>query len=274
MGENYKNYWKRQKTSSLKCKRVCITGATGGLGLSLCRLFAKEGIAILAIAKEKEKLLTLQRELKLQTEISILPCDLLQEVPKAITAIKEFNADSLINNAGVGYYGPFHTLTEKEVQDTLSLKTSTITTLLHALIPFWISRNTPALIMNIASATALIPYPYYALYSAANSFLLQLSLGLHGELTSHNISSLCFCPGSIKTSFARKASLGRYTEEPPLSICPDTCALAIFHQMVKQNPYLLYNYRHRLLIQCTKLLPRRLQASLLMNTILPRLPNR
>jgi short-subunit dehydrogenase len=274
LNENYKDYWKQQKKNFLKCKKLCITGATGGLGLSLCRLFAKKGIAILAIARDKEKLLLLKKELSSQTEITILPSDLTQNLKETANAIKEFNADGLINNAGVGYYGPFHTLNQKEIETTLCLKITTITTLLHELIPFWIEKKTPAIIMNIASANAFINYPYYATYSSANSFLLQFSLALHTELKPYNISSLCFCPGSIKTNFSNKASLGRYSKEPPLSIPTEKCALAIFHQMVKQKPYLLYNYRYYFLIMMTKLLPLQIQGKLLMKTIISRLPNR
>jgi short-subunit dehydrogenase len=206
----------------------------------------------------------LQQELP---TISIFPCDLTKNYLEAAEAIKAFRAEGLINNAGVGYYGPLHTLSKKEVEETLSLKITATTSLIHDLIPFWIENRIEATIANISSAAAFIHYPHFAAYSAANRFLLHLSLSLYDELSSHHITSLCFCPGSINTAFAQKASRGFYTKKPLFALSPDACAKALFYQIKKRKPSLLYDIRYRFLVHLINTLPHRVSSSILKKTL-------
>jgi len=250
-------------------KRFCITGATAGIGRSLCKLLANENVAILAIARSHEKLLALQKQFP---SISIFCSDLTLDYKKAAEAIIAFNANVLINNAGVGYYGAFENHTEKELEETLKLKVLAATHLISTLSCYWKKNGQSGVILNVSSVAAFLYYPYFACYSAANRYLLHLSNSLYHELKPFNIYSLCFCPGSVATEFAVKASHGFYKESPQMAMSQEQVAKAILWQIEKKKRYLIYNYKFKFLVYLMRCLPFRLQSYLLKKTIARRLP--
>lgn len=266
MKKSSKNSSKKPNKTSCS-RRFCITGSTGGLGLALCSLLVQKGYTVLAVGRNLSSLQKLQKELG----VEICQGDLLKDTKKIAHAIKEFRADGIINNAGLGYYGPFHEANKDQIEETIHLKTTAILSLLHEVIPYWIEEKIPATILNIASAAALLPYPYFATYSSTNRFLLHFSLALHEELKPHHISSLCFCPGSIQTPFAEKASNGFYKKQPPMILSSEKTAEAILKQIEKKRPFVVYDRRYLWLIRCIKCLPRFLQGKLLMKSLAERI---
>src|ERR1700753_2964338 len=84
-----------------------ITGASGGIGLELARLFAADGHDLVLVARSAGKLSSLADELKGRHNVRarVLPADLAR--PEAPREIYEelrrdgVNVDALVNNAGV-----------------------------------------------------------------------------------------------------------------------------------------------------------------------------
>ena len=81
---------------------VLVTGASAGFGREIARIFAKNGHKIIALARRKERLEELQKEIG---ECVILPCDIcdkakvkahLESLPQDYREI-----DVLVNNAGL-----------------------------------------------------------------------------------------------------------------------------------------------------------------------------
>jgi hypothetical protein len=60
-------------------------------------------------------------------------------------------------------------------------------------------------IINIASASAFLPMPKWANYSASKAYLLSLSEALWFELKQNNIDVLAVCPSSVNTKFSKVA---------------------------------------------------------------------
>lgn len=86
---------------------VIITGAYGGLGRALSEKYASEGYGLILLDREKEKLKSLQSELKQKTDVEYLVCDISdwEECKKAYNEIKKrkLTCKILINNAGITY---------------------------------------------------------------------------------------------------------------------------------------------------------------------------
>ena len=85
--------------------KAIITGASSGLGRDMARILSKRGYDIIAVARRKEKLLELQKELK--TQVEILCLDLSRETECMALAQRADEADIFINNAGFGVFGDF-----------------------------------------------------------------------------------------------------------------------------------------------------------------------
>ena len=89
-------------------KTVLITGASGGIGLELARLFARDGYTLILIARSRNKLEDLAEQF--QSEYNIKVFIVVKDLARLDSAQELFNeiqkqdivVDILINNAGFG----------------------------------------------------------------------------------------------------------------------------------------------------------------------------
>ena len=86
--------------------KALITGASSGIGLDMARYLATKKWELILVARNKEKLEEIQE--KLPTKVTIIVADLSQEqkVKELYALAKKENIDMLINNAGLGDFGP------------------------------------------------------------------------------------------------------------------------------------------------------------------------
>ena len=90
-----------------------ITGASGGIGLELAKLFASDGHDLVLVARSEDKLRTLAEQLERDTgvRVTVLACDLSRpETPQRVfdqLAERGIELGYLVNNAGFGSIGEF-----------------------------------------------------------------------------------------------------------------------------------------------------------------------
>ena len=84
-----------------------ITGASSGIGKDMARILAKKGYDLILVARRKERMLELKKELG--TNITVIPMDLSIEDNcfKLYEKVRNKKIDVLINNAGFGLFGEF-----------------------------------------------------------------------------------------------------------------------------------------------------------------------
>ena len=86
---------------------VLITGASSGIGKEMAIYLAKQGINLVLVSREQEKLEEVRKMIKTDVEVEIIPLDL----SIGENCIELFNKvpdiDILINNAGFGTAGEF-----------------------------------------------------------------------------------------------------------------------------------------------------------------------
>ncbi len=75
---------------------VLITGASGGIGLELAKIFANDGYDLVLTARSENKLLELQKELSAQYDACsyVFPCDLADKDAALFAPLNEATAKS------------------------------------------------------------------------------------------------------------------------------------------------------------------------------------
>jgi len=98
---------------------VVITGASSGIGKAAAIKFAKKNAKVVLVARRREKLLQVQKEISQYTDSTLVcQCDVSnksQVKEMTDTVIDTFGRiDILVNNAGFVIYGRFQSLPLKK----------------------------------------------------------------------------------------------------------------------------------------------------------------
>jgi uncharacterized protein len=190
-----------------------VTGASGGIGKDISRLFAADKINLVITARNQEKLESNRDELiKLYgIKVEIYLCDLsLPESPDKLFAFinnKPLKISYLVNNAGFGYFGdsiqPDYSLYEK----MLGLNINALTHQTYLFARDMVKRK-EGYILNISSTSAFQPVPSLNIYAATKAYVLNFGEAINAELKGTGVSVTTLCPGYTKTDFHRVAGFG------------------------------------------------------------------
>ncbi len=103
--------WISENTSSLKGKKIAITGTTGGLGRELCKYLSELSASLILVDRNEKRSEAFKEELKSDYSISVrcINADLedMESVKNAAAALCNENIDIFIHNAGA-YNIPRH----------------------------------------------------------------------------------------------------------------------------------------------------------------------
>jgi len=193
-----------------KSQTVLITGASGGIGYELAKLFARDRCNLVLVARSAEKLTQVATELQNQFGVTVrtIPLDLAAApAPKFLfDQLRRENVpvDILINNAGFGAFGEFAVMPEEEILGQIQLNVTALTHLARLFLAPMIERH-QGKIMNVASTAAFQPGPLMAVYFATKAYVLSFSEALANELRGTGVTVTCFCPGPTNTGFAKRA---------------------------------------------------------------------
>ncbi|HEV7911227.1 MAG TPA: SDR family NAD(P)-dependent oxidoreductase [Methylocella sp.] len=189
-----------------------ITGASGGIGADLARVFARHGHDLALVARSRAKLEALADEIAAsgRPRPLVLVFDLIEQgAATQIAAALEAAAaapDILVNNAGFGLAGPVAGLDPAEQLAIVDLNVRTLVEMTLRFLPS--IRSARGRILNVASIAAYLPGgPGMAAY-ASKSFVLSFSVALSQELHSQGVTVSALCPGYTKTDFQARAGIG------------------------------------------------------------------
>jgi uncharacterized protein len=190
---------------------VLITGASGGIGYELAKLFARDHHNLVLVARSADKLAQVATELQAHgVTAKTIALDLAAPpAPKFLFDQLQREGiviDILINNAGFGVFGEFAQMPEEEILGQLDLNIRALTELTRLFLPAMVRRRNGR-IMNLASTAAFQPGPLMAVYYATKAYVLSFSEAIANELRPSGVSVTCFCPGATHTDFAQRAGL-------------------------------------------------------------------
>jgi len=188
---------------------VLITGASGGIGYELARLFARDRHNLVLVARSAEKLAQVAGELQAQgVLVKTVALDLgEQHAPKFLLdqlQRESIAIDILVNNAGFGAYGEFAKMPEEQILGQINLNITALTELTKLFLPAMLARRSGR-IMNVASTAGFQPGPLMAVYYATKAYVISFSEAIGNELRSSGVTVTCFCPGATNTGFTKRA---------------------------------------------------------------------
>ncbi|MGH6800378.1 MAG: SDR family NAD(P)-dependent oxidoreductase [Methylocella sp.] len=197
-----------------KHRRVTlITGASGGIGASLARVFARHRHDLALVARSHAKLEALADEIAAsgRPRPLVLVFDLIEQgaVTQIAAALEAAGAtpEILVNNAGFGLAGEAAGLDPAEQLAIVDLNIRAAVEITLRFLPA--IRAARGKILNVASVAAYFPGgPGMAAYYASKTFILSFSLALSQELHSQGVTVSALCPGYTKTDFQARAGFG------------------------------------------------------------------
>ncbi|KAL4803917.1 hypothetical protein BDV18DRAFT_33049 [Aspergillus unguis] len=184
-------------------KSVLITGcAPGGIGNALCREFQKQGLRVLATARDAKSLEDLAAlgietlSLTVDDESSVQQCFVEIE-----SRVGDKGLDYLVNNAGRNYTVPATEVDLSEVRTTLEVNFVSVVNICKTFVPLLIkSRGT---IVQIGSVAGVIPYVFGSIYNASKAAIHSYSDTLRVELAPFGVKVTTVVTGGVESRIAR-----------------------------------------------------------------------
>lgn len=189
-----------------------VTGASSGIGLELAREHASKGGDLVLVARRRDRLEELQKELQDAHGVSVSIFDRDLGIPDAAESLVAelqqagLKIDILINNAGFGGHGKFHERAWEDDKAMIQLNIMTLAALTRLLLPGMVERGSGR-VMNVASVAGFLPGPLQATYYATKAFVVAFSEAIADELKGTGVTVTALCPGATRTEFIDRADL-------------------------------------------------------------------
>ena len=251
-------------------KVALITGASGGIGLELAHVMAKEKHNLVLVARSIEKLNVLADQLiqKYGIKVKTYQVDLskTEEIENLYnqTQSDDIEVSYLINNAGFGEYGKFIENDWEKLNTMMQLNMVSLVHLTKLYSKNMVSSKFGK-IMNVASTAAFQPLPYFAVYAATKSFVLSFSEAVGSELKDYGITVTALCPGLTETGFVEAANMGntKFLDKAKSGMATaEEVAEYGYEAMMKGKTVAVHGMVNSLMAQSARFLPRDLVTSI------------
>lgn len=244
-------------------KTAMITGASTGIGFELAKRFAEGGFDLVLVARSRDKLERLAQDMERRFGVSArvavkdlsdpAACgELVRELEEAGIEI-----NVLVNNAGIGVYGPFVETDWEREREMIRLNVETLTRLTKAVLPGMVKRR-EGKILNVASTAAFQPGPLMAVYYASKAYVLSFTEAIAEELRGTGVTVTALCPGPTRTEFGSRAGFGKSELFQHGEMDAGTVALQGYRSLMYGKRVVIPGFSNRLLVGLVRLLPRRL----------------
>lgn len=186
-------------------KCVVVTGASSGMGYRIALDFAKEGAAVIAVARRKERLEQLAKDaegfagkiLPYAGDISSL------EVNEGMIdyAVKECGKlDVLLNNAGImDEFKPITEVTDEQWKRVMDVNLTGPMYAMRKAVDVMCGQESGGNIVNVASIGGVCGCRAGAAYTASKHALVGLTENTAYMYVSNNIRCNVICPGGVET---------------------------------------------------------------------------
>ncbi|HEV3374261.1 MAG TPA: SDR family NAD(P)-dependent oxidoreductase [Candidatus Acidoferrum sp.] len=211
-----------------------VTGASRGIGRAIGLRLASLGASVAICGRDKDALAATTSELKqLGGRVHSQPADVtrLADITSLVARTEAaLGAISiLVNNAGIGLFGPAHERSEADWDLVMNTNLKSAFLVSRAVVPSMIRRRQGDII-NISSLAGRNTFATGGLYCASKWGLLGLSGCMAEDLREQGIRVSVICPGSVATDFS-----GRRHKDASKVLTADDVAHAVA-MVVTQGP--------------------------------------
>lgn len=203
-------------------KTAIVTGASRGIGLAITRRLIPLGYRVYGLARSFER-----------TEFSddnfiAMECDI-TDTASLIRAVEKIRSGEeaihlLVNNAGVGFFGPHEQLKPKDIQTMIRTNLEAPLVLCNLLLRDL--KNSGGTILSISSAAAKKISTHGCAYAAAKAGLTHFSASLFEEVRKTGVKVTVIHPDITKSSFYDDLDF-TYEDEPRASLRDEEIADAV-----------------------------------------------
>lgn len=223
-----------------------ITGASAGIGRELVRQLvshpALKNLSVVVTARRADRLQELEASLP-PGRIHVFPADLFSVRDRA--ALFEFalamlpRLDLVVNNAGLGAYGPFETMSPEKIRSIFAVDFEALADLTARAIRDMKPRGYGQ-IVQVSSILGEVGLPYSAAYVAAKHAVNGLVKSLHYELVGSGVSVWAACPGQTVSEFRQTAGQGNASQKGRHAEPTEKVVAGIVRGIVRHQPKALY----------------------------------
>lgn len=240
--------------------KALITGASSGLGREFARLLSEQGYDLVLVARRKNRLEELKKELKTEVVIYAMDISSTFNCMKLYNKVKNDHIDLFINNAGFGIFGDFEATKLDDELDMIDLNIKAVHTLTKLFLKDFKEQD-HGYILNVASIAAFFSGPKMASYYATKSYVFHMTEAIAEELRredSHVYVGL-LCPGPIATEFGEVAHVDFSLKSRESK---EVAQYALF-KMFERKGIIIPGFSLEFFVFLSKFIPRKVQLRIL-----------
>ena len=207
----------------LKDKVAVVTGASRGIGEATALTLAQAGADVVVTARTGDELVALAERLA-RMDVAALPvvADLTREADVArlcqATLERFGRANILVNNAGVGKYGPLSSLSAADYDWMMNTNMRSSFLCTSAFLPGMLERR-QGWVVFVSSVAGLKGLPNESVYCATKFAQMGFAQALDYETREQGVKVSVVAPGGVGTHFA--FGTGRTPGDPSLEAMMD-----------------------------------------------------
>lgn len=240
---------------------IVITGASSGIGNALASIFARNGHAVLVVARREDRLVAICENL--HTQYGACVNCLVQDItapgaPQTVLeeAVKLFGkVHVLVNSAGMSPYQKFRELSYNHVRQILAVNICSATELCFLFMDHMSKHGEPSHVVNVCSVGGYTPLPRLSVYTGSKHYIRAFTNLLNYEYRSTNIQVSGLYPGGTLTEFPALAGQRVKEFAKKTMLTPGQVAAIAYPAILKGKRVIVPGIINQVAVVIGKLLP-------------------